>query len=56
LYLIDLELKTITGQEVVKHLDATLTNLWVADAHQQVVFDLLEDLHPAFILDAVREL
>ena len=55
-YLIDLELETITGEEIVKDLDATITDLRVTDTNKEVVLDLLEDLEPALVLNAVHEL
>ena len=55
-YLIDLELETIAGEEVVKDLDATITDLRVTDTDKEVVLDLLENLEPALVLDAVHEL
>jgi hypothetical protein len=55
-YLIDLELETITGEEVMKDLEAAITDLRVTDTDKEVVLDLLEDLEPALILDAVHEL
>ena len=55
-YLIDLELETITGEEIVQDLDATITDLRVTDTDKEVVLNLLEDLEPALVLDAVHEL
>ena len=55
-YLIDLELETITGKEIVQDLDATITDLRVTDTDKEVVLNLLEDLEPALVLDAVHEL
>ena len=55
-YLIDLELETITGEEVMQDLDATITDLRVTDTDKEVVLNLLEDLEPALVLDAVHEL
>ena len=55
-YLIDLELETITGEEVMQDLDATITDLRVTDTDKEVILDLLEDLEPALVLDAVHEL
>ena len=55
-YLIDLELETIAGEEVMQDLDTAITDLRVTDTDKEVVLDLLEDLEPALILDAVHEL
>ena len=55
-YLIDLELETITGEDVMQDLDATITDLRVTDTDKEVVLNLLEDLEPALVLDAVHEL
>ena len=55
-YLIDLELETITGEEIVQDLNATITDLRITDTDKEVVLNLLEDLEPALVLDAVHEL
>jgi hypothetical protein len=48
--IIDLVLDRIGRQEIVQYCEALLTEIWVANRHQEVVLHLLEHLEPRLTL------